>query len=345
MDALCIAGGLSVDDRDLDESRRHIIGRCFFSGASCSGGVLECAGRSSRNFGDHFFSVCGDSWDDRIDNPKRIGGCDDCLGARSFVCIESNVGAVSPLKMQMDRTRIFWLIGVYVLLIPVVTALQCAVLLWHDPVNTAWMRMRVREARAEHKQLEIQHHWVDKQIVPTAMKQAVVAAEDERFFTHHGFEWGAIKNAFEQNEKKGKVKRGGSTITQQLSKNLFLSPSRSYWRKAREALITVFIELFLSKERVLEIYLNSIEFGPGIFGIEAAAEYHFHIPAKRLTISQCCKLAAIIPSPRRYRVSGNYVIRRAATLERIISGQPAEAPENSSEQTPDTSRTQENLNR
>jgi monofunctional biosynthetic peptidoglycan transglycosylase len=226
--------------------------------------------------------------------------------------------------MRPFFSRLLWLLAVYAVLIPLVTALQCAVLIFHDPVNTAWMRLRVREARRNEQPLHIRHTWVPAAVIPELMKRAVVAAEDERFYEHHGFEWQAIKEALERNEKSGKIRRGGSTITQQLAKNLFLSPNRSYWRKLREALITVNLELLLSKERILEIYLNSIELGPGVFGIEAAAQYHFHIPARRLNVSQCCRLAALIPAPRRYRVTGDYVSRRAATLERIIAGAPPE---------------------
>lgn len=218
--------------------------------------------------------------------------------------------------------RLLWLLAIGAVLVPLVTALQCAVLLFHNPANTAWMRLRVREAHAEGKTLEIKHHWLDFNVIPLAMKQAVVAAEDERFYQHHGFDWEAMKKALAGNDKSGKIHRGGSTITQQLAKNLFLSPSRSYWRKLREAFITANLELFLSKDRILELYLNSIEFGPGVFGVDAAAEYHFHTTARRLSLDQCCRLAAIIPSPRRYKIYGNYVSRRAATLQRIIAGQP-----------------------
>ena len=182
------------------------------------------------------------------------------------------------------------------------------------------MRLRVRQAHAQNKELAIKHTWVDLKQIPVSMRQAVVAAEDENFYHHHGFDWDAIQKANELNDKKERIKRGGSTITQQLAKNLYLSPSRTYWRKAREAVITEFMELLLPKDRILELYLNSIEFGPGVFGIEEAARHYFGISARQLSLYQCCQLSAIIPSPLRYKIGGSYVNQRAANIAHIIGG-------------------------
>ncbi|HEY3296758.1 MAG TPA: monofunctional biosynthetic peptidoglycan transglycosylase [bacterium] len=221
----------------------------------------------------------------------------------------------------MPLFRKILLLTVYVIIATLVTTfVQVLLLRWHDPKTTAWMRMRVREAKAQGKDLQIHHTWIPLKAISPPMKAAVVAAEDDGFYQHHGFDWDAMRKAHELNEKKERIKRGGSTITQQLAKNLYLSPSRSYWRKGREAVITAFMELLLPKDRILELYLNSIEFGPGVFGIEEAARHYFNISARQLSLYQCCQLAAIIPSPLRYRTGGSYVNRRAGNIARIIGG-------------------------
>ena len=223
--------------------------------------------------------------------------------------------------------RLVLLLFALVVLALLVTLIQVAILRVHDPKLTALMRSRARQAKAANKELVLKQTWVPLSTIPKHMQMAVVAAEDENFWTHNGFDWDAIRKAFERNEKIGRVKVGGSTITQQLAKNLYLSTGRSYVRKAREALITYAMELLLPKERILELYLNLVEFGPGIFGVEEAAQYHFHVSASRLSINQACRLAAILPSPLRYRVNGNYVSKRAAIIQRIIGGGPPPTPE------------------
>jgi monofunctional biosynthetic peptidoglycan transglycosylase len=206
-----------------------------------------------------------------------------------------------------------------------VTVAQAALLTIHNPHTTAWMRLRARQARAAGKELTIRQTWLPLTEIPRALQTAVIAAEDEKFYEHHGFDWEALKEAYALNDEKERIKRGGSTITQQLAKNLYLSPRRSYVRKLREAVITVSMELLLSKDRILELYLNCIEFGPGVFGVEEGARYHFGLSARRLSLDQSCRLAAIIPAPLRYRINGNYVSRRAAILAQIVGG-PAAVP-------------------
>jgi monofunctional glycosyltransferase len=198
------------------------------------------------------------------------------------------------------------------------TLAQILALRWFDPGSTAWMKMRHRQAAARGKTLEIRHTWVPLARIPRDLQRAVVLAEDGNFYTHDGFDWAAIKAARERNEHDNRVKFGGSTITQQLAKNLFLSPERTWIRKGREAFITATMELVLPKDRILELYLNSIEFGPGVFGAAAAAQHHFGVPVEKLSRDQCCRLAAIIPSPLRYHVAGAYVGRRAGQLSRMI---------------------------
>jgi monofunctional biosynthetic peptidoglycan transglycosylase len=132
------------------------------------------------------------------------------------------------------------------------------------------------------------------------LKRAVIAAEDARFVDHEGFDWEGIQKAMEKNEKKGKIVAGGSTISQQLAKNLFLSSKRTPWRKAEETLITVMLEKLMDKRRILEIYLNVIEWGEMVFGCEAAAHHYFGVSAAQLSAEQAAKLAAMVPNPRLY---------------------------------------------
>jgi monofunctional biosynthetic peptidoglycan transglycosylase len=137
--------------------------------------------------------------------------------------------------------------------------------------------------------------------ISVQLKRAIIAAEDARFLDHDGFDWDSIQKAYERNLQKGRIVAGGSTISQQLAKNLFLSGERTWWRKAQEAAITVMIESIMSKRRILEIYLNVIEWGNGVFGAEAAARHHFGVTAASLSENQAAQLAAMVPSPRRYQ--------------------------------------------
>jgi monofunctional biosynthetic peptidoglycan transglycosylase len=148
------------------------------------------------------------------------------------------------------------------------------------------------------------------------LKRAVVAAEDARFLDHEGFDWEAIQKAMAKNERRGRIVVGASTISQQLAKNLFLSGSRSWLRKGEEALITWMLEASMSKRRILELYLNFAEWGEGVFGAEAAARYHFGVPAAALSAEQAAWLAAILPSPRRYERgrATSYIDRRVGTI-------------------------------
>jgi monofunctional biosynthetic peptidoglycan transglycosylase len=156
------------------------------------------------------------------------------------------------------------------------------------------------------------------------LKRALIASEDGKFVEHSGFDWEGIQHAIKRNEKKGRFVAGCSTITQQLAKNLFLSPSRSFWRKAEEAVIAVMIEALWDKERILEVYINVIEWGNGVFGAEAAARYYYGISAARLSPHQAAKLAAMVPSPRFYDRNRNApgLIKKSYTiLARMPSAQ------------------------
>src|SRR5690606_38120888 len=147
------------------------------------------------------------------------------------------------------------------------------------------------------------------------LKRAVIASEDARFTEHVGVDWSAIESAFEKNAERGRIAFGGSTITMQLAKNLFLSGERSYLRKAQEVLITWMLEAVMSKRRILEIYLNVVEWGQGVFGAEAAARHHFRVSASQLRPAQAARLAAMLPRPRYYdRNPGSGVLERRAAL-------------------------------
>ncbi len=170
----------------------------------------------------------------------------------------------------------------------------------HHPTDTALMEARRAQAKEQGRTQRQQFIWVPLSRIAPALQRAVVAAEDASFFAHEGFDWEGIKDAALYNLEVGEFKRGGSTITQQLAKNLYLSSERSLFRKALEALITRSLEQHLTKERILEVYLNVAEWGQGVFGAEAAARHHFGKSAKELTLDEAALLAAILPSPRRY---------------------------------------------
>jgi len=170
----------------------------------------------------------------------------------------------------------------------------------HNPESTAFMRARLEVLREDDPKARLSHQWVPYHRISGHLKRAVVAAEDDKFLFHSGFDWEAIEKAHERNRQEGEIIAGASTITQQLAKNLFLSGSRAWWRKAQEALITALLEAVLEKRRILELYLNVAEWGDGVYGAEAAARYHFGVPAAALSPGQAARLAAMLPSPRAY---------------------------------------------
>ena len=166
---------------------------------------------------------------------------------------------------------------------------------------TPLMFIRCGQQMAEGKKLKLDHHWVSMSKISPSMPVAVMASEDANFLNHHGFDYKAIVNAAERNRKHPeKRKLGASTISQQTAKNVFLWPGRSWIRKGLEAYFTVLIELFWSKERIMEVYLNSIEMGDGIYGVDAVAEANFQTDAKNLSRAQCALIAATLPNPRKF---------------------------------------------
>jgi len=185
-----------------------------------------------------------------------------------------------------------------------------------NPKKTALMQQRREEASQQGKKLTIDYRWISLGNIPKHVRRAVLIAEDARFYKHAGLDWHEIGESIETNWEKGRIVRGGSTITQQLAKNLYLSTSRDPIRKFKELLIAWMLEARLTKKRILELYLNIIEWGPGIFGIEAAAKRHFHKPASRLTREEGARLAAVIPSPLRRRPTddNDYVNKKTQVI-------------------------------
>src|SRR3989344_3035617 len=170
----------------------------------------------------------------------------------------------------------------------------------HNPSDSAFMQDRLEVLQEKNPEAELRHKWVDYKKISINLKRAVIAAEDSKFLDHEGFDWEGIQKAYEKNLKKGKIVAGGSTISQQLAKNLFLSTKRTPWRKAEEAAITVMLEAVMDKRRIFEIYLNVIEWGNGVFGAEAAARHYYRTGASGLSAEQAAKLAAMVPNPRYY---------------------------------------------
>jgi monofunctional biosynthetic peptidoglycan transglycosylase len=191
---------------------------------------------------------------------------------------------------------------------------------------TPLMFIRLAEQHSEKKELKLKHRWVPLGEMSPSMPVAVIASEDAKFLKHHGFDFEAIEHAAKRNKEQPQKRRlGGSTISQQTAKNVFLWPGRSWVRKGLEAYFTVLIELFWTKERIMEVYLNSIEMGDGIYGAEAVAREHFGTTAKQLTRSQCALIAATLPNPRRFssKAPSKYMRKRQARIEREMRFVPA----------------------
>lgn len=191
---------------------------------------------------------------------------------------------------------------------------------WNDPAQTAFMERETAQLRARSPKAELRQSWVSYDRISNQLKRAVITAEDARFAEHEGVDWNAVEKAYATNQKRGRPAKGGSTITQQLAKNLFLSPEKSYLRKAQELVITYMIEALWDKRRILEVYLNVVEWGEGVYGAEAAARHYYGIPAAQLNAEQSARLAAYLPSPKRYgRLrSGPYLDGRTAAILRYM---------------------------
>ena len=208
--------------------------------------------------------------------------------------------------MKIVRTVLRWFLIALAALFAIAVFYQAWIythIVWwksHNPATTSFMESRLGGLRENNPKAALKQQWVDYGKISVHLKRALIVSEDDTFVEHEGFNWEAMQKALEKNQKKGKVVAGGSTISQQLAKNLFLSGSRSMLRKAQEAVITVMLESVLDKQRIFEIYLNVIEWGDGIFGAEAAARHYYGISAAQLSPEQGAKLAAMVPRPRFY---------------------------------------------
>lgn len=181
------------------------------------------------------------------------------------------------------------------------TILSVAILRWVPVWFTPLMFIRVAQQVKSDEKMTLHHHWVPFEEISPYLSTAVIASEDAHFLEHHGFDYKAIEHAAMRNMKHPeKRKLGASTISQQTAKNVFLWPGRSWIRKGFEVYFTTLIELMWTKQRIMEVYLNSIEMGNGIYGADAVAEWHFHTTADKLTKAQCALIAASLPNPRQY---------------------------------------------
>ncbi len=197
-----------------------------------------------------------------------------------------------------------------------VTVFLVASLNFINPPTWGWKLQR-QMIPPENYPAQIHHQWLDKSHISNNMKLAVIASEDQLFAQHYGFDFNSVMNALTSNAQ-GKPIRGASTITQQTAKNLFLWPGKSYLRKGIEAWLTALMELMLDKQRILEIYLNLVEFGPGIFGVEAASQYYYHKSAQHLNIQESARLASVLPNPYRFHVNkaSSYTIQRTRWIKK-----------------------------
>jgi monofunctional biosynthetic peptidoglycan transglycosylase len=191
---------------------------------------------------------------------------------------------------------------------------------WVPVPVTPLMIIRCVEQKSEGKKMVLKHDWVSLDEISPKLQLAVVCSEDQNYLKHYGFDFEAIQKAMKSNEDGGKL-RGASTISQQTAKNVFLWPGRSYVRKAFEVYFTLLIELFWSKERIMEVYLNSIEMGNGVYGAEAAAQYWFKKPAKKLTKDESAAIGSILPNPIKYNANppSAYIARRKEWIKKQMS--------------------------
>ena len=199
------------------------------------------------------------------------------------------------------------------------TILSVILLRFVPVVVTPLMVIRCVQQLKEGRELKMSHHWVPLERISSDLSLAVMASEDARFLDHHGFDFNAIVSAAERNRKHPeKRKLGASTISQQTAKNVFLWPGRSWIRKGFEVYFTSLIELFWSKQRIMEVYLNSIEMGDGIYGADAVAQEHFRVTASQLSRSQCALIAATLPNPRRFssKNPSSYMLKRQSRILR-----------------------------
>lgn len=223
--------------------------------------------------------------------------------------------------MKMRRTLLLWLIVAPILAVLLLQAYFFIQIWWwidHNPSSTSFMREQHARLKETNPDIKLKHQWVPYSRISRHLKRAIIASEDANFSGHDGVDWEALQKAYEKNTRKGKVIAGGSTITQQLAKNLFLSGNRSYVRKAQEFIIAYMLEFLMEKERIFEIYLNVVEWGNGVFGAEAAARHYFRTSATNIGPAQAARLAVMLPNPRYYdkHRGSSYLAQRTSLILR-----------------------------
>ena len=222
--------------------------------------------------------------------------------------------------LSAKRRFLLWIVGVPIALVLLLQLWYFAQICWwvkFNPSSTSFMRAQLEKLQEKNPKAQLQHQWVPYNRISPHLKRAIIAAEDANFAEHEGVDWEALQKAYEKNAKKGKVVSGGSTITQQLAKNLFLSGQRSYLRKAQEMVITFMLEAVMDKRRIFEIYLNVVEWGNGVFGCEAASRKYYGVPAANLGPSEAAKLAVMLPNPRYFgrHLDSSYLARRTLLIQ------------------------------
>ncbi|WP_373975906.1 monofunctional biosynthetic peptidoglycan transglycosylase [Chitinibacter sp. SCUT-21] len=192
---------------------------------------------------------------------------------------------------------------------------------WINPTETAFMQEQLERLQEINPDAQLKFEWVDYEKISPNLKRALVASEDAKFLNHDGFDWEGMQTAWEKNIQKGRIVAGGSTISQQLAKNLFLSGSRNPLRKLQEAILTVMIETLWDKRRIFEVYLNVIEWGDGVFGAQAAAQHYYKTKASRLGVGQSAKLASMVTNPRYYDKNrkDRRLLRKTAIIQRRMA--------------------------
>ena len=225
---------------------------------------------------------------------------------------------------RISKALLNWLLWVAVagIALQVFFVLRIALMIVVDPSSTSFQRSEAWRLMQQEDKLLWRQDWVAYDTLPRHIKRAVIASEDASFVNHDGVDWSAIEQAWKRNARQPKRVRGGSTITQQLAKNLFLSGERTLLRKGQELVITLMLEQLLSKQRILEIYLNHVEWGSGVFGTEAAARHYFRKPAARLSAFESARLVVMLPAPKRFELvpQSRYLSSRTQTILARMGG-------------------------
>ena len=220
--------------------------------------------------------------------------------------------------MSLKKYCLWIIVAPLLVLLAIQLYFFCQIAWWtrFNPESSNFMRAQLAVLRESRPDARLKHEWVPYERISQNLKRAIIASEDANFSSHEGVEWQALVDAYEKNIRRGKVVAGGSTITQQLAKNLFLSGSRSYFRKVQELLITWMLEFLMDKQRIFEIYLNVVEFGKGVFGAEAAARHYYQVSAASLTPEQAARLAVMLPNPRYYEKhrDSDYLAQRTQVI-------------------------------